>query len=195
MPIDQTADPFALGGSALSLAQQTAEFLKANFPDVTAADVQRAANLFATPESQHGDEAILTLFRQWRDGMEGLAGRHLDDDFDPLHNALIDTQRQLCDAEASGLIGLAIKAFMLAYEVQVDSKYVRGDHHCSINGFERDQYGAGRMLFLQSHSLRGLVVDAVRFLPELAPLAARIIAAPVVLPDDGNLAGEGGPVT
>ena len=142
---------------------------------------------FALGGRQDGDEAILNLFREWRDGMEGLAARNLvEEDFEPLHEALIDTQRQISDAEASGLIGLAVKAFMLAYEVQIDTKYVKGDHVCSISAFEQDQYGAERTLYLQSHALRGLVVDAVRFLPELAPLARRIIAAPVVLPDDGD---------
>jgi hypothetical protein len=109
--------------------------------------------------------------------------------FEPLHEALTDTQRQVFDAEASGLIGLAVKAFMLAYEVQADQKYVKGDHPCSINAFEQDQYGAKQTLYLGSHALRGPVVDAVRFLPELASLALRIIAAPVALPDDGDLAG------
>lgn len=150
-----------------------------------------APDPFALGGRQDGDEAILNLFREWRDGMERLTARNLvDDEFDPLHDALVDTQRQISNAEASGLIGLAVKAFMLAYEVQTDAKYFKGDHPCSINAFEQDQYGARRTLYLQSHALRGLVVDSVRFLPELAPLAARIIAAPrVVLPDDDELAG------
>jgi hypothetical protein len=152
-----------------------------------------ASDPFALGGRQDGDEAILTLFREWRDGMERLADRNFnDDDFDPLHNALIDTQRQVFDAEASGLIGLAVKAFMLAYEVQANEcNYVKGDHPCSINGFDQDQYGAKRTLYLANHALQGLVADAVRFLPELAPLAGRIVAAPVVLPDDGDPAGAG----
>jgi len=89
------------------------------------------------------------------------------------------------------LIGLAVKAFMLAFEVQTDEKYVSGDHPCSINAFEQDQYGAERTLYLQKHALRGLVADAVRFLPELAPLASRIIAAPVVLPDEMATSSRG----
>jgi len=150
-----------------------------------------APDPFALGGRQHGDEAILTLFREWRDGMERLTARNLaDDDYEPLFDALIDTQRQVFDAEANDLIGFAVKAFMLAFEVQQDEAYVLGDHPCSINGFDQDQYGAKRTLFLQQHALRGLVVDAVRFLPELAPLAARIIAAPVALSDDGDLAGD-----
>jgi hypothetical protein len=151
-----------------------------------------APDAFALGGQQHGDDAILTLFREWRDGMERLAARNLpDDEYEPLDDALTEVQRQVFDVEASGLIGLAVKAFMLAYEVQTDQNYVRGDHQCSINAFDRDQYGAKRTLYLGSHALRGLVVDAVRFLPELAPLAARIIAAPVVLPNDGNAQAVG----
>jgi hypothetical protein len=146
-----------------------------------------ALDPFAFGGRQHGDDAILTLFREWRDEMERLVARNLvDDDFDPLHDALIDIQRQIFDAKANGLVGLAVKAFMLAYEVQVDAgPYVKGDHNCSINAFDQDQYGAKRTLYLESHALRGLVVDLVRFLPELQPLAWRIVASPVVLPEKG----------
>jgi hypothetical protein len=36
-----------------------------------------------------GDDAILALFREWRDGIDRLSNRHLDDyDFDPLFEAL-----------------------------------------------------------------------------------------------------------
>ena len=150
-----------------------------------------ALDPFALGGRQDGDDAILTLFREWRDGMERLtAGNPDDDEHEPLFEALTKTQRQIFDAEAHGLIGLAVKAFMLAYEVQEgDGYHVRGSHPCSVNAFDRDeQYGAKRTLFLGSHALRGLVMDVVRFLPELAPLASRITAAPVVLPSD-----EGGP--
>src|SRR5580704_12994590 len=148
-----------------------------------------ALDPFALGGRQDDDDAILTLFREWRDSMERLAARNLDDDdYQAPFAALTEIERQIFDAEAHGLIGLAVKAFMLAYEAQEgDGDYVRGDHVCSMNALARDQYGAERTLYLGSHALRGLIVDAVRFLPELAPLAGRIIAAPVVLPsDDGG---------
>jgi hypothetical protein len=147
---------------------------------------------FALGGRQNGDNAILALFREWRDGMERLTAVNLaDDDYDPLHDALMETERQIFDAEANGLVGLAIKAFMLGFEVQEDAgENAPGGHPCTINAFGRDQYGAERTLYFLNHALKGLVADAARFVPELAPLCARIIAAPVALPDDGGLAGD-----
>lgn len=139
---------------------------------------------FALGGRQESDDPILALFRKWRDEMEFLGAEKLDDlEYETRIEALIEVQRQLFDADASGPIGLAIKAFMLAYEVRVnEGNYIAGDHQCSINAFDQRHYGAKRTLFLDSHALRGLVVDVVRFLPELEPLCRRIISAPVVLP-------------
>jgi hypothetical protein len=72
---------------------------------------------FALGGRQDDDDAILTLFRKWRDCTERFEACKSDDgaDYEPLYEVLIETQRQIYDAEAHGLIGLAIKALMLGY--------------------------------------------------------------------------------
>jgi len=147
-----------------------------------------ALDPFALGGRQEGDDAILALFREWQDEMERLAASDLsDDEYEPLCLALMKTERQIFDANSAGLTGLAIKAFMLGYEAQADEGlYHSGYHSCAINPFAPDQYGAERTLYLSNHALKGLIADAARLVPELAPLTARINASPVVLPPDGE---------
>jgi hypothetical protein len=52
-----------------------------------------------------------------------------------------------------------------------------------IAGFSADEYTApGSRLCDESRALRGLLSDAARFAPELAPLVAPIVEAPIVAP-------------
>jgi hypothetical protein len=145
-----------------------------------------AADPFALARDS-SDDAILTLFREWRDALERLTARCLPDgeEFSRAHDATVETMRQIFDTEATGPIGLSIKAFVLAYEVQIDGPS-SDSNPCALGRFCEEDYGAENTLYLNNHALRGLMIDAARIVPELAPLAAALIAAPVVMPPDDD---------
>src|SRR6266480_4371570 len=79
---------------------------------------------FALGGDQPDDAALLTLFREWRAGMRDIEGPRpageTEDQYDAANGALWDIARQIYDTPATGPVGLAIKAFMLAFEVCID---------------------------------------------------------------------------
>jgi hypothetical protein len=110
------------------------------------------------------DAAILSLFREWMAARRyalSLCMREPPDEevtrktwtrINELHRATIDTP-------AAGVVGLAIKTYLHIHDWD--------------DGWRED----GAALTRDSRQLRGLLEDAVRFVPELTPLAANALGA------------------
>jgi hypothetical protein len=137
---------------------------------------------FAFGGDQRDDAALLTLFREWRAGMRDIEGERpaeeTEDQYDAACHAVWDIARQIYDTPAAGLVGLAIKAFMLAFEVCVDH-LPSSEEPSSLGEFSRHHYGAGDTLYLRNHAIKGLVGDIACFVPEVAPLVGGIVQSPV----------------
>ena len=98
---------------------------------------------------------------------------------------------QIHDAPVQGVVGLAIKAYMIgAWDDDLDGN--RGDA-CTLSAFSESSYSTRRVgdtrtdvahLYLSSHALRGLLASAAAFVPELWPLVARAVESPLTLPLD-----------
>jgi hypothetical protein len=133
------------------------------------------------------DAALLTLFREWRAAMREDMERpaeETEDQSDAANCAVWDIARQIYDTPAAGPVGLAVKAFMLAFEVCVDD-LPPSEEPCSLGeSIAQRHYGAGDMLHLDSHALKGLAGDIARFVPELAPLVAGVANAPTKRPPE-----------
>jgi hypothetical protein len=111
------------------------------------------------------DPVILSLFREWMAARRyalSLCMREPPDEeatkkawarINELHRAIIDTP-------AAGVVGLAIKAYLHIHDWD--------------DGWRED----GAALSRDSRQLRGLIKDVVRFVPELAPLAANALKDP-----------------
>src|SRR5438874_9418223 len=108
-----------------------------------------------------------------------------EDQYDASNGAVWDIARQIYDTPAAGPAGLAIKAFMLAFEVRVDH-LPSSEEPASLGKFDlaQNHYGAGDRLYLRNHALKGLAGDIARFVPETAPLVAGIVQSPEKRPPD-----------
>lgn len=93
---------------------------------------------FALARRDDDDDAeILALFRRWCAEMRSESARPADEDFD--HDGVIALAEEIFEAAANGPVGLAIKAFMLAYEVcEMDglTTYRKGQDACIIGRFK-----------------------------------------------------------
>ena len=151
---------------------------------------------FALGGDQRDDAALLTLFREWRAGMRDIEGprpaEETEDQYDVANSAVWDIARQIYDAPAVGPAGLAIKAFMLAFEVCVDL-LPSSEEPATLGKFDlaQNHYGAGGALYLRNHAIKGLAGDIARFVPELDPLVAGIVQSPVKCPRRDAEADEG----
>src|SRR5207302_3827326 len=105
------------------------------------------------------------------------------DQYDLADGAVWDIARRIYDTPAAGPAGLAIKAFMLAFEVCVDH-LPSSEGPGSLGEFSigRHHYGAGDTLYLRNHAFKGLAGDIARFVPELDPLGAGIVQSPLKRP-------------
>jgi hypothetical protein len=119
-----------------------------------------APDPFALGGDQRDDAALLTLFREWRAGMRDIDGprpaEETEDQYDVANGAVWDIARQIYDTPAAGPAGLAIKAFMLAFEVCIDH-LPSPEPPGSLGEFsiERHHYGAGDRLYLRNHAIKG----------------------------------------
>ena len=142
---------------------------------------------FALGGDQRDDAALLTLFREWRAGMRDIEGprpaEETEDQYDAANGAVWDIARQIYDTPAAGPVGLAIKAFMLAFEVCVDL-LPSSEEPATLGKFDlaQNHYGAGGALYLRNHAIKGLAGDIARFVPELDRLVAGIVQSPVKRP-------------
>ena len=82
---------------------------------------------------------------------------------------------------------------MLAFEICIDL-LPSSEEPGSLGEFsiERHHYGAGDMLYLRNHAIKGLAGDIAHFVPEPDPFVAGIVQSPVKRPrwdaeaDDGD---------
>ena len=117
--------------------------------------------------------------------------KETEDQYDFANGAVWDIARQIYDTPAARPVGLAVKAFMLAFEVCVDH-LPSCEEPGSLGEFsiERHHYGVGDTLYLRNHAIKGLAGDIARFVPELALLVAGIVQSPVSS-DPELVRGEG----
>src|SRR5437868_2808288 len=122
---------------------------------------------FALGGDQRDDAALLALFREWRGGMQDIEGQppteETEDQYDAANSAVWDIARQIYDTPAAGPVGLAIKAFMLAFEVCVDL-LPSSEEPATLGKFDlaQNHYGAGGALYLRNHAIKGLAGDIAR---------------------------------
>ena len=123
-----------------------------------------------------GDDAILTLFREWI--AAHLAAQQIGKTTgdSPEFNAAID---RVCALEYAipkipeqGLIGCAIKAYLIAHH-ELTPAY--GAHPAGLGALAPGDYFNGSDLPLGLTSLVSLIRDAARFVPEIATLAVPLI--------------------
>lgn len=145
-----------------------------------------------TLAERDGDAAILAAFQEWREARQ----QYCDADDRAAENRADDricmTQNRLADLPASGVMGLSLKAFVLAHLIMeradfettpFDWSEANEADPAALGRFTPEHYDSRGVLTWAERALRGLVTDAARFIPELAPLAAGIIDAPVTLPE------------
>lgn len=159
-----------------------------------------APDIFALGGRQDdGDAEILALFRQWCAAWRDSASSRCDDD-DEL-SAAVDIAYALAeriyDAPVRGVVGLAIKAYMVA-EVGKGENGIKFDcvDPCVIGPIDENCYSSRCVegqrtdvahIYNSPHALRGLLASAAAFVPELRPLVAKAVESPLTLPlDDGT---------
>jgi hypothetical protein len=130
-----------------------------------------------TSESR-GDAAIRALFRQWQE-QDAIVNAPGDDDCDDQEtDRLCAIEREIYDMPC-GAVGNSIKLFLLAGNSL--ASHTGGKLHPPAGpGYEIGYDMHGR-LGLEYLAFRGLLRDAARLVPELAPLVAGVIDAPLTL--------------
>jgi len=124
-----------------------------------------------------GDNSvILALFHEWQEALGAANSAATDEEAEPLDQRVWRLERQIYDAPAAGAAGFAVKAFMLA-RVEVNT-----NRNGLFLPFDEDHYAGDGRLSLTKHAVKGLLADAARFLSELAPIVARVVASPTKLP-------------
>lgn len=134
---------------------------------------------------ERGDAAILAWFREWIEVMRRADNAVAAGKYDR-HDTIVDDgdklETQIFAIPVTGSIGLAIKGYLLVRANRRRDMFYT-DAAASLgeitpnNGYEPD--GALRSSL---HDLKNFAADLVRFLPELAPLAAGVVEAPSVVP-------------
>lgn len=150
---------------------------------------------------QQGDDAdILALFHQWCAAHRATASSSkfaTDDEFDAACDVANRLAERIYDAPVQGVVGLAIKAYMIGEESKGDElECPRGDP-CMLGRFAESSYSCRRAasgepdtwtndahLYMGSRALRGLLASAAAFVPELQPLVQQAIESPLTLPLD-----------
>jgi|GEM_PF-3377012 len=139
-------------------------------------------------ETDAGDGAIRAAFDRWLEqvrlsespGSGDLPGRDVPAEIvDAFNDAIVE----IADTPASGLVGFAIKAYLAVYD---GADFPQRDGG-AVGALDERYYGAVDM-HLSARLFRGLVTDAARFVPDLAPLAAAVINSPTALGGDGDVA-------
>jgi hypothetical protein len=136
---------------------------------------------------ERGDGAILVAFDRWREQVRLSEAPGDEDLSEEMVDALDKAAIEIADIPASGLIGIAIKAYLAVYQ---GADFPQGkDGTLGVLNERYYSYGTKGELHLSARLFRGLVTDAARFAPNLALLAAPVINSPTVLPsDDGDVA-------
>jgi hypothetical protein len=133
------------------------------------------------------DERVLALFREWCAAWRTTSKIADDDEHDVATEAANRIAEQIYDAPVQGVVGLAIKAFMVGQSSDNGPKD-RLDDYCALGPFAESCYSPRCVsgvrtevahLFMSSHALRGLLASAASFVPELRPLVADAIGSPL----------------
>lgn len=140
------------------------------------------------------DAEILDLLQQWRAALtavNAVQGR----DADPEIDVVTTLSERIFAAPVSGALGLAVKAYMLAYEVGIEIQcaglpeqqpgeigLIPGRQYEARWDWRTDSPSADAALYLKPLAMLGALAAAVRCCPELAPLAAGALSTPRVLP-------------
>ena len=118
-----------------------------------------------------GDDAILTVFRQWIDAHLAAAeiGKATGDsrEFDAAMDRVNDLECGIAKIRALGPVGLAVKAYLAAHYEHGPNL---GDHPAGVARLDPAPHGA-----LNTDNLVSLVRDAARFVPDIATLAVPLI--------------------
>jgi hypothetical protein len=181
----------------LAARRDLRETLLASLDPMTWGDVEQTRKVLALlleclpgDEADPGDGAIRAAFDRWlaqvrlseAPGSGGLPDNDVPADIvDALNDAIVE----IASTPASGLVGFAIKAYLAVFD-GADFPQRAGGALGALGALDERYYGAGDM-HLSARLFRGLVTDAARFMPDLAPLATLVINSPTVLPsDDGG---------
>lgn len=126
------------------------------------------------------EDEIRSLFGQWIDlqlQRAALPDECWDPGQDTALKALDDRadaiERRIYASSARGPVGMAIKGFLVARYFRIDDA-----ESGSLGQFSKDDYFEDGSLIWPNLALRSLAEDALRFLPELAPLVAGVVDAP-----------------
>jgi hypothetical protein len=135
--------------------------------------------------SEHGHATALALFREWIAVMGRADNAIARGEYDSLETILDEGDKletQIFAIPASGPIGLALKGYLLVRANRRRDMFYT-DPAASLgeitpnNGYEPDGTLRSSLCDLKNYA-----ADLVRFLPELAPLAAGVVKAPPVAP-------------
>jgi hypothetical protein len=160
-----------------------------------------APDIFALGGRQDADAEILALFREWCAAWRACSeasSNATDEEMEVALNAAEEIAERIYDAPVQGIVGLAIKAFMVGEgERNNNLDPVTGGDPCALGAFADSAYSARHVhgewtgfafLYSGQHALRGLLASAAAFVPELQPLVAKAVASPLTLPPDDDVA-------
>jgi hypothetical protein len=126
-------------------------------------DVASLRQALGLVERVANDDAILSLFRQWIEARKSWDSP----EFDAAVVRICDLERGIGKIPAQGLIGVAIKAYLVAHHEHTPSLR---DHPAGVARLNPALHGA-----LNADNLVSLIRDAARFVPEIAVLAVPLI--------------------
>jgi hypothetical protein len=159
---------------------------------------------FALGGRQDDDAEILALFREWCAAWRAASRGGLSDEECAAACDVADKlAERIADTPVQGVVGLAIKAFMVGEGNVGDMLSGRPQPDpCALGPFaessyarravfgEKDTWTDVAHLYTPCRALRGLLASAAAFVPELHPLVAKAVESPLILPLDD--ADEGG---
>ncbi|MGH7096777.1 MAG: hypothetical protein ACREE4_03820 [Stellaceae bacterium] len=133
-----------------------------------------------TLAERDGDRAILVWFREWLEIRRESAALCREADVKDAVRRAEAREQAIFGMAARGAAGLAVKAYLVAWKERAD-ELILIDLSGSLDTLKTD-YDSDEVLWPSEQALRSLLADAARFAPELAPVVARFIDAPLTLP-------------
>ena len=142
------------------------------------------------------DAEIVSLFRDWCEKLRAVNQPTERDDVDDETDVIWAIEERILDAPVQGPVGLAIKAFLFAYEVNVYDEFAeerRNADPCAIHQLEPDdrnysprcirgKWNETAELYLLQRAMLGLLDTAAQFAPDLKPLVTEVLNSPRTLP-------------
>ena len=159
---------------AITLLHWNKDFDERDVPINVLAGLRRIAgeDLTAAGAALTGpDEEILVKFRASVaacDASDAAAPVATDDAFDHMLNHADEIAAEIIAMPAAGAAGLAVKLYLM--EWKAGARDVSGLRYCALDGFVAEEAKQ-----LMPPIVREIIRDAVRFVPELAPLCAAVL--------------------